>query len=282
MDKVEVIIITGMSGAGKTTVMAVFENMGFYCIDNYPAKLLKEFGDLLIADTSHPRIALAVRIEDARKAIEILENMDWIDLKIVFLTSDDDTLLTRYKFTRRSHPLLISNKASTLSEAIEIERKTGEAIEQLADMRIDTGNLKPARLQDLIEEFFSLGAIDPFRISFISFGYKHGVPRDADLLFDVRFLPNPYWEEPLRELTGNDKEVYNYVINKPETQEFINKMTDLFDYFFENYQKEGKMHLVIGIGCTGGQHRSVSLVNYFYDYYKEVFLVHKLHRDANH
>lgn len=124
--------------------------------------------------------------------------------------------------------------------------------------------------------------IDPFRITFESFGYKHGVPKDADLLFDVRFLPNPFYIEELRHLTGNDQAVYDYVIDKEETKVFIEKMTVLFDYLLKEYEKEGKMHLIIGIGCTGGQHRSVSLTNYFADHYSKVYQVHRLHRDADH
>ena len=142
--------------------------------------------------------------------------------------------------------------------------------------------LKGARFQNLLEDYFSKGKIDPFRITFESFGYKHGVPKDADLLFDVRFLPNPFYIEELRHLTGNDQAVYDYVIDKEETKVFIEKMTVLFDYLLKEYEKEGKMHLIIGIGCTGGQHRSVSLTNYFADHYSKVYQVHRLHRDADH
>ena len=152
----------------------------------------------------------------------------------------------------------------------------------MANIVIDTSHLNTPKLQETLERYFAIGQKAPFRISFVSFGYKHGIPRDADLLFDVRFLPNPYYVEALRSLTGNDKAVYDYVINKPETQEFISRLTDLLDYLFENFEKEGKMHLVVGIGCTGGQHRSVTLANYFADYYSSRYQVHRLHRDADH
>ena len=177
---------------------------------------------------------------------------------------------------------MISNKASTLVEAIEYERKLARPISKEANMVIDTTHLKGNKFQQLLENQFNHQSIDPFRISFVSFGYKHGIPKDADLLFDVRFLPNPFYIEELRNLTGNDKEVYDYVIDKPETQVFIQKMTDLLDYLLEEYDKEGKTHVIIGIGCTGGQHRSVSLTNYFADHYSQKYHVHRLHRDAVH
>ena len=280
--KIQLVMVTGMSGAGKTSAMAVFENMEFQCIDNYPVMLLAEFGELLKTSNSYSKVAMALSLNNAIDAIRILSNLDWIDLTIVFLDCDDDILLTRYKFTRRSHPLLISNRASSLSEAISFERKIAEPIKQMANVVVDTSHYKVAKFQDRLERLFAQGSTDPFRISFVSFGYKHGIPKDADLLFDVRFLPNPYYVESLRELTGNDKEVYDYVIEKEETQEFISRMTSWLDYLFENYEKEGKMHLVVGIGCTGGQHRSVTLTNYFADYYGQRYQVHRLHRDAAH
>ena len=167
-------------------------------------------------------------------------------------------------------------------EAIEFERKIANPIMRLANFTIDTTKLKKSKLQNTIENYFNQKSVDPFRISFVSFGYKYGVPKDADLLFDVRFLPNPFYIEELRPLTGNDKAVYDYVIDKPETQVFITKMLDLLDYLLAEYEKEGKMHLIIGIGCTGGQHRSVSLTNYFADHYSQIYQVHRLHRDADH
>lgn len=282
MDQIEVIIVTGMSGAGKTSAMAVFENMAFRCIDNYPVALLNEFGEMIKENAQYQRIAMAVSLGDAIKAIRLLTNMDWIRLTVVFLECSDDILLKRYKETRRSHPLLISNKAASLVEAIEFERRLAEPISKLANITIDTTKLKFNRFQDTLENYFKAGVLDPFRISFVSFGYKHGVPKDADLLFDVRFLPNPFYIDELRFQTGNDKEVYDYVMAKPETKEFIEKMIDLLDYLLKEYEKEGKMHLIIGIGCTGGQHRSVTLTNFFADHYSEFYHVHRLHRDADH
>ena len=282
MDQVEVVIVTGMSGAGKTSAMACFENLAFRCIDNYPVPLLTEFAELVQDNSQYQRVAMAVSLEDALKAIRLLNNFDWINLTVVFLDCDDETLVKRYKQTRRSHPLLISNKASSLLEAIEFERRLAEPISRLANIYIDTTKLKGARFQDLLEDYFNKGKLDPFRITFVSFGYKHGVPKDADLLLDVRFLPNPFYIEELRQLTGNDQAVYDYVMEKEETKIFVEKTTEFLDYLLKEYEKEGKMHLVIGIGCTGGQHRSVTLTNYFADYYSQYYQVHRLHRDADH
>ena len=282
MDQIEVVIVTGMSGAGKTSAMACFENLAFRCIDNYPVPLLTEFAELVQDNSQYQRVAMAVSLEDALKAIRLLNNLDWINLTVVFLDCDDETLVKRYKQTRRSHPLLISNKASSLLEAIEFERRLAEPISRLANIYIDTTKLKGARFQDLLEDYFNKGKLDPFRITFVSFGYKHGVPKDADLLLDVRFLPNPFYIEELRQLTGNDQAVYDYVMEKEETKIFVEKTTEFLDYLLKEYEKEGKMHLVIGIGCTGGQHRSVTLTNYFADYYSQYYQVHRLHRDADH
>ena len=222
MDQVEIVIVTGMSGAGKTSAMACFENLAYRCIDNYPVALLTEFAELVQDNPKYQRVAMAVSLDDALKAIRLLSNLDWIHLTVVFLDCDDEVLVKRYKETRRSHPLLISNKASSLIEAIEFERRLAEPISRLAHLVIDTTKLKGARFQNLLEDYFSKGKIDPFRI------------------------------------------------------------TVLFDYLLKEYEKEGKMHLIIGIGCTGGQHRSVSLTNYFADHYSKVYQVHRLHRDADH
>ena len=282
MDKIEVVIVTGMSGAGKTQAMAIFENMEYRCIDNYPVALLKEFGDLLRTSTKYSKVAMAVSLGDAILAIRVLSNMDWVDLTVIFLDCEDEVLLSRYKQTRRSHPLMISNVASSLTEAIEFEREMADPISKLANIVIDTTLLKPTKLQDKLEIYFHKGNQNTFRVSFVSFGYKHGVPRDADLLLDVRFLPNPFYIEELRSQTGNDKAVYDYVMNQPETTEFIEKTITYYDYLLTKYEEEGKMQMIIGIGCTGGQHRSVTLTNYFAEYYSQFYQVYKWHRDADH
>lgn len=282
MDKVEVVVVTGMSGAGKTQAMTIFENMEYRCIDNYPVALLEEFGELIRTSSNYSKVAMAVSLGDAILAVRVLSNMDWVDLTVVFLNCEDEVLLSRYKQTRRSHPLMISNTVASLTEAIEAERDMAEPISQLANIIIDTTLLKAHKLQDKLEHYFHKGTKDAFRITFVSFGYKHGVPRDADLLLDVRFLPNPFYIEELRQKTGNDKEVYDYVMEKPETQEFVEKTKAYYDYLLKKYEEEGKMQMIIGIGCTGGQHRSVTLTNYFADYYSQFYQVYKWHRDADH
>lgn len=282
MNKIEIVVVTGMSGAGKTQTMAIFENMEYQCIDNYPVALLKEFGELLRTSSTYTKVAMAVSLSDAIFAIRILSNLDWIDLTVVFLDAENETLLSRYKQTRRSHPLMINNRSSSLLEAIDDERNMAEPISKLANIVIDTTLLKPAKLQDKLETYFHKGNQETFRISFVSFGYKHGVPRDADLLLDVRFLPNPFYIEELRNKTGNDKEVYDYVMQQPETIEFIEKTTVYYDYLLKKYEEEGKMQMIIGVGCTGGQHRSVTLANYLAEYYSQYYQVYKWHRDAHH
>ncbi len=282
MERIQVVMVTGLSGAGKTSCMAVFENLEFQCIDNAPIELLEQFAELLQTSKEYTKVAYAVKLKDALKAARILSNLDWIDLSILFLDSNDDVLLKRYKQSRRTHPLLISARAASLQEAIEIERELAKPVLRISNKIIDTSMMKTNKLQQLIEDYYLHSETDPFRISFISFGYKHGIPKDLDLMFDVRFLPNPFYIDELREQTGNDKAVYDYVMEKKETQEFINVLTPTLDYLFKNFEQEGRMHLVVGIGCTGGQHRSVTLTNYFADYYAKKYQVHRLHRDADH
>ncbi len=282
MNKIQVVLVTGMSGAGKTQAMAIFENLEYFCMDNYPVALLTEFGELLKTSASYTKIAMAVPIGDAMQAIRVLSNLDWINMEVVFLDCDNDAIIKRYKQTRRSHPLMITNMASTLSEAIDVERKEAEIIKAESNTVIDTTLLKPAALQDVIEATFNTGSKNVFRVCFESFGYKHGVPADADLILDVRFLPNPFYVEELRRKTGNDKEVYDYVMDKPETKIFVEKTIAYYDYLLKEYEKEGKMQVIIGIGCTGGQHRSVTLTNFFADYYEKYYQVYKWHRDADH
>jgi len=276
-----VVLVTGMSGAGKTTAMAVFENMGYYCVDNLPVELLDDFGEVM--KTAHyTKVALAVSLFDAQEAMRDLTNMDWIKLNMLFLDCEDEKIVKRYKFTRRSHPLLITNHASALSEAIELERREAEKVASMANQIIDTTLLKANRLQDVIEASFDQGTKDVFRVIFESFGYKYGLPKDADLLLDVRFLPNPFYIESLRHKSGNDEEVYNYVMEQPETRAFLDKAFKFYDYLLDQYEKEGKNQVIFGIGCTGGQHRSVTLTNYFAKHYSQRYKVYKYHRDADH
>ena len=285
MKKLEIVLITGMSGAGKTTAMAVFENLKYQCIDNYPIELLENFIQLTKTTEKYTQVALAVSLKYALDAYLIITRHDWIKCDMIFLDSTDDILLKRYKQTRRTHPLLINGRAATLTEAISMEREFAENVKLICSKVLDTSMVKPNKFQEMLETYYfnsDLTEQEALRITFISFGYKHGIPKDLDLMFDVRFLPNPYYVDELREGTGNDDNVYHYVIDKPETEEYINHLTPTLSYLFNEFEKEGRDHLVVGFGCTGGQHRSVSLTNYFADYYSSFYQVNRLHRDAKH
>lgn len=282
MKELEIVLITGMSGAGKTTAMATFENLKYQCIDNYPVELLESFLQLTKKSDKYTKVALAVNLRVALDSYLIITRHDWIKCSMLFIDSTNDVLLKRYKQTRRTHPLLISGEASTLTEAIELERDLAEKVKMISSRILDTSMAKPVKFQQMIESYYFKSENDPFRITFISFGYKHGIPKDLDLMFDVRFLPNPYYIDELRSGTGNDQNVYHYVIDKPETEKFISTLEPALSYLIQEFEKEGRMHLVVGFGCTGGQHRSVSLTNYFADYYSKHYQVNRLHRDADH
>jgi UPF0042 nucleotide-binding protein len=235
----------------------------------------------LINKGDDPRLdylALATSAMDFPLFLMRFENID-SDVRVLFLEASDEELLLRYKFTRRTHPMLISNMASTLEEAIQVEREMFTAMKERAYYTVDTTFLKHNELKQKLEKVFSFTTQPVFTISFISFGYKNGVPMDADLLFDVRFLKNPHWVEELRGLSGDDKEVYDYVMVEEQTQMFLKKLKEFLDYAFEEYVKEGKNHFTVGIGCTGGQHRSVAITNWLYEQYEDKYKCFKNHRD---
>jgi UPF0042 nucleotide-binding protein len=275
-----VIIVSGMSGAGKTNTMGVLEDMGYHCMDQYPLALLPHLIELVVSkrDERYHNLALSTNLSELKDFVEKLQILDW-DLRILLLEASPSELLRRYKFTRRTHPMLLSKKASTLEEGIQIERDLLNAHKEVYRFTIDTTHLNVNELKRKLRQVFAISEKANFTISFISFGYKQGVPLDADLLFDVRFLPNPYWSEDLRPLTGNDSEVYDYVMESAETKRFIKKLQTFLDYAFKQYDKEGKNHFTVGIGCTGGQHRSVSLVNYLQTHYSDRYVCYKDHRD---
>ena len=278
--KQNVILVTGMSGAGKTSSIGILEDMGYHCIDQFPVQLIDELGKIISDqhDDRYQNLALATSSQDYQKFLSYFEGRD-MNVKVLFLDASNEKLLLRYKFTRRSHPFVVNKMANTLEEAIEKERDLFNELSYRKVIHIDTTKLTLAALKKLIESKLSIDAKDGFAISFASFGYKHGVPMDADLMFDVRFLPNPYWIESMRSLKGDDKEVYEYVMNSKETKTYVKKLIAFLDYSFKQYKKEGKNHLTVAIGCTGGQHRSVSLVNYLFDNYRNKYQCHKGHRD---
>lgn len=276
----DVLLITGMSGAGKTTAIAILEDMGYHCIDQFPVELIKNLGEIMhnTEDERYKHLALATTAIDYPKFLTYFENID-IQVRVVFLDASNEALLRRYKFTRRHHPMLLHAKANTLEEAIEVERDMFENLNMQEILKIDTTKLDQKELKAILESKLSFMDKPVFSISFVSFGYKHGIPIDADLLFDVRFLPNPYYIKELKEKTGDDQEVYEYVMQFEQTQQFLTRLSSFLDYLFEQYEAEGKTHLTVGIGCTGGQHRSVSVTNWLYEHYLKEYNCYKGHRD---
>lgn len=281
---VELVIITGMSGAGKTVAMQSFEDLGFYCIDNLPPELLVTFLDLMMKSENKMRRIAAVM--DTRGgdlfdaligALDNLLQMEGVSTKLLFLDADDETLVRRYKETRRSHPLAEGGLPLT---GIRKERNLLSELRGRARSIYNTSELKPRELRERIMSEFSSTGDAAFTLNFISFGFKHGMPIDADVVFDVRFLPNPYYIEELKPMTGLEKEVYEYVLKWNDTQVLIEKLTDLFKFIIPQYKNEGKSQVVVAFGCTGGQHRSVSLAEYFGNRFKEEYKTLITHRDV--
>ena len=257
------IIMTGMSGSGKTVALKALEDYGYYCVDNIPVQLITGFADLL-ADSkkSNPGAVLGIDIRNAGELAsmkEVLKTLDEksTDYEIVFLDADDEALIKRYKETRRSHPLA---KGSRLELAIEKERKELDFLRERASMVLNTSHMLAKELREEIYKLFVDG-ITPnnLYINILSFGFIYGIPSDADLVFDVRFLANPFYEKALRLKTGEDEEVRDYVLSKNTCKEFLKKLEDLISFLIPEYIKEGKTQLVIAIGCSGGQHRSVTI-----------------------
>ncbi|MGM9942371.1 MAG: RNase adapter RapZ [Bulleidia sp.] len=275
-----VILVTGMSGAGKSTATRILEDMGYHVIDNYPVQLVSLLVDM-IETSSDPRyswIALSTSAQDFPEFLRGLKGQN-ISVSVMFLDAADSVLLHRYKSTRRTHPLLLSNTCNTLDEAIAVERHMFTRHINSSFITIDTSFLSEKEFKKKIETMFSKNSVPTFSISFESFGYKYGVPMDADLMIDVRFLPNPFWDLALRPYNGNDENVYHYVMDKPETQEFLTRLSSFLDYAFEQYTNEGKNHFTVAIGCTGGQHRSVAITNWLYDHYSTKYNCYKQHRE---
>jgi len=262
-EQTEIVIITGMSGAGKTVAMQNFEDMGYYCVDNMPPKLVPTFFELTKESGHIKKIALVMDlrtrdfIEDINSALETIEDSPHTTKRILFLDASDEELVTRYKETRRSHPLEYNGRVIT---GIERERELLNKIKLKAQIVIDTTNMTSKELRTrLLDEFKRKDDNVSFRIEMLSFGFKHGLPIDADIVMDVRFLPNPHYIDELRPQSGLDAPVYDYVMQQPETDPFYRKFMDLLNYCIPGYKREGKANVTIAIGCTGGQHRSVAL-----------------------
>ena len=282
----ELVIITGMSGAGKTVAVRSFEDLGYYCVDNLPPELLTTFLALMKdSEKKISRIAVVMDLRGREFFDSLIESLDALldeeDIlpRILFLDSDDATLVRRYKESRRSHPLAPQGLPL---EGIQLERELLSELKGRAKTVFNTSNLKPRELRERITKEFTNMGISTFSVNVVSFGFKHGLPIDADLVFDVRFLNNPYYGEELRHKTGLQTEVSSYVLATEETQQLITKLTDLFAFMIPHYRKEGKSQLVIAFGCTGGQHRSVTLAEYFGNLLGNTEQVVISHRDINH
>ena len=280
------VIVTGMSGAGKSTALKMLEDMGYFCVDNLPVPLIPKMADLLrVPGTEINKAALGVDIRSGKNFRELEKVMEELDAsgmryEILYLESSEDVLIKRYKETRRFHPL--SGKDGRVDQGIREERKRLTFLKQRSDYLIDTSHMLTRELRaELTKIFVENKEYKNLYISVLSFGFKYGIPADADLVFDVRFLPNPYYIEELRPKSGNDKEVRDYVMENDKAKEFLTKLTDMVEFLIPNYIQEGKTQLVIGIGCTGGKHRSVTLANELYTALKhnENYGIRIEHRD---
>ena len=285
-DTLELVIITGMSGAGKTVVLQTFEDLGYFCVDNMPPSLLPKFWELVKESGKITRVCLVIDLrsraffDEIMSAIGSLDNTSFVTTRTIFLDAADDVLVSRYKETRRNHPL--AQSSGTITEGIKKERELLKNIRSRAQWIQNTSDTTPRELREIILEEFRADKQTTFHIEMVSFGFKYGLPIDADIAMDVRFLPNPHYIDELRPLTGLDEPVYDYVMQQPETETFYRKFTELLDYIIPGYKKEGKASLTIAIGCTGGQHRSVALSERISRHLQnDGYVVNVTHRDKD-
>jgi len=279
------IIVTGMSGAGKSTTLKMLEDAGYFCVDNLPIPLMPKLVDLLrVPNSEINKIALGLDIRSGQGLEEVEEMLQWVDdsglsYQIIYLEANDSVLIKRYKETRRTHPLAIGGRVNI---GIGEERKRLRFLKARADFIIDTSQMLTRDLKKELARIFNKNKeFKSIYVTVLSFGFKYGIPNDADLVFDVRFLPNPYYIEELRAKSGNDEEVRNYVMNNKNANEFLIKLKDMTTFLIPNYITEGKHQLVISIGCTGGKHRSVTLANELYEYllHEDIYGIKIDHRD---
>lgn len=263
------VIVTGMSGGGKRTAQKMLEDAGFYCVDNLPVSLIEKFVELIAMPNSEiTKVALGLDVradqsfEDATRILEQLKEKGY-QFEILFMDANESALIKRYKESRRVHPL---SEDGRIEEGVRRERRILQNIRKNADYVIDTSNLLTRELKEELDRIFIKNEeYNSLMVTVMSFGFKNGIPSDADLVFDVRFLPNPYYIDELKPMTGNDKPVRDYVMKAEEAEIFLQKLIDMITFLIPNYVKEGKYRLVIAIGCTGGQHRSVTLANELYE-----------------
>ena len=262
----EFIIISGLSGAGKSRAASVMEDMGFFCVDNLPAPLILKFAELgMGGNGEYDRVALVTDIRGGTNFDSLFQALDGLkemkcEYRIVFMEASDEVIIRRYKESRRNHPL--AEECDSLEEAIDLERKMLAPLRERADWVIDTTRLSTRALRGELMQLFSReGAERTMEVRVLAFGFKHGIPAEADLVFDVRFLPNPYYVAELRPLTGLDAGVREYALSAPQSQEFLRKLLDFVTYLLPRYLEEGKASLTVAVGCTGGHHRSVAVAH---------------------
>ena len=282
-DTLELVIITGMSGAGKTVAVQSFEDLGYFCIDNMPPTLLPTFWELVKESGKISRIALVIDLrsrdffKEVDSLIATLDNTQLVTTRIIFLDSSDSVLVSRYKETRRNHPLAPDGR---VSEGIAKERELLMDLRTRAQIIIDTSDISPRQLRERLIKDFATKDYQTFHVEVMSFGFKYGVPIDADIIWDVRFPPNPHYIPELRPQTGMDAPVYDYVMKQPETQAFYSKLIDVIEFCLPGYKKEGKSSVTIAIGCTGGKHRSVAIAERIANHLKtDNYAVNISHRD---
>ncbi len=282
----ELVIITGLSGAGKTEVTRCFEDLGYFCVDNLPPTFIPKFAELILQ--SEGKIDKVALVSDIRGG-EFFDSLQWaldelgkyqVPYEILFLEADTPVLIRRYKETRRRHPL---SGEYNIEEAIKKERQKLQQVKNKADKILNTGSLNPKDLKSEIKGLFAQKSTEDYiSITLISFGYKHGLPMDSDLVFDARCLPNPHYIDEYRDKTGEDENVRDYVLKSELSHKFLEKVRDFIDFLIPCFVDEGRTQLVIAIGCTGGRHRSVTIVNWLQeDFYKKGKKVLTLHRDKN-
>lgn len=284
-ERLQFVVVTGMSGAGKTVAMQSFEDLGFFCVDNMPPALLPKFWELIKENGKISKVALVVDLRSRGFYDQILglltgeEEQHNIKTDVVFLDATDEELVARYKETRRAHPLAMDGR---VADGVRKERELLSPIKSEAQIVIDTTNMTPRELRsDIFGHFSTNKTIPKFHIEVVSFGYKYGSPIDADIIMDVRFLPNPYYVTELKNKIGTDPAVYDYVMNQPATEEFYTDYLKLLMDIMPGYQKEGKSNLTIAIGCTGGQHRSVAIAERLAKDLSKKYVTNISHRDVH-
>ena len=282
-ETIQLVVVTGMSGAGKTVAMQSFEDLGYFCVDNMPPALLGKFWELVKESGKISKVALVIDLRSRAFYDEIFGMLQELDdgndnlrPKILFLDASDEELVARYKETRRAHPLAMDGR---VLDGIQRERELLSEIKSKAQLVIDTSKISPRQLREELFLNFESDQSTAFHVNVMSFGFKYGIPIDADIVMDVRFLPNPYYVKELREKTGNDQAVYDYVMNSEMTEEFYQQFIKMLRFVMPGYQKEGKSSVTIAIGCTGVQHRSVALANRIGKALQEKYPVNITHRD---